>query len=275
MIGQVPTLDDILGLGGLELQLLIDFMLVFFLHTLRLSAFFLSAPFFGAAAIPVQARVIASVVIAFGFYGLIEVPDPQNLPFLGMVEVALIEIAIGLSLGLAFTIIFSAVALTGEKIAASAGLGFAAQMDPNSGGQTPVISQFLNLFAIAAFLSLDGHLHMISLIRMSYDVLPLGQPFQFSVFVSGGLTAAGHMFTIASQLMLPVVSILLLANITVGVVTRSAPQLNLFSFGFPLTILTCFVALYVSTTPFANGIAELIEFILEFIEDTIGEAGRG
>ena len=275
MIGQVPTLDDILGLGGLELQLLIDFMLVFFLHTLRLSAFFLSAPFFGAAAIPVQARVIASVVIAFGFYGLIEVPDPQNLPFLSMVEVALIEVAIGLSLGLAFTIVFSAVALTGEKIAASAGLGFAAQMDPNSGGQTPVISQFLNLFAIAAFLSLDGHLHMIALIRMSYEVLPLGQPFQFSVFVSGGLTAAGHMFTIASQLMLPVVSILLLANITVGVVTRSAPQLNLFSIGFPLTILTCFVALYVSTTPFASGIAELIEFILEFIEDTIGEAGRG
>jgi flagellar biosynthesis protein FliR len=275
MIGQVPTLDDILGLGGLELQLLIDFMLVFFLHTLRLSAFFLSAPFFGAAAIPVQARVIASVVIAFGFYGLIEVPDPQNLPFLSMVEVALIEVVIGLSLGLAFTIVFSAVALTGEKIAASAGLGFAAQMDPNSGGQTPVISQFLNLFAIAAFLSLDGHLHMIALIRMSYEVLPLGQPFQFSVFVSGGLTAAGHMFTIASQLMLPVVSILLLANITVGVVTRSAPQLNLFSFGFPLTILTCFVALYVSTTPFASGIAELIEFILEFIEDTIGEAARG
>jgi flagellar biosynthetic protein FliR len=275
MMEQLPTLDDVVGLGGIELQLLVDFVLVFFLHTLRLSAFFLSAPFFGAAAIPVQARVIASVVIAFGLYGLIEVPDPQNLPFLGIVEVALIEVAIGLSLGLAFTIVFSAVALTGEKIAASAGLGFAAQMDPNSGGQTPVISQFLNLFAIAAFLSLNGHLHMIALIRMSYEVLPLGQPFKFSAFVSGGLAAAGHMFTIASQLMLPVVSILLLANITVGVVTRSAPQLNLFSFGFPLTILTCFVALYVSTTPFASGIAEMIEFILEFIEDTIGEADRG
>jgi flagellar biosynthetic protein FliR len=275
MIAQVPALDDVLGLGGLELQFLIDFMLVFFLHTLRLSAFFLSAPFFGAAAIPVQVRVIVSVAIAFGFYGLIEVPDPQNLPFLSLIEVALIEVVIGLSIGLAFTIAFSAVALTGEKIAASAGLGFAAQMDPNSGGQTPVISQFLNLFAIAAFLSLNGHLHMIGLIRMSYEVLPLGQPFKFSAFITGGLAAAGHMFTIASQLMLPVVSILLLANITVGVVTRSAPQLNLFSFGFPLTMLTCFVALYVSTAPFASGIAEMIEFILEFIEDTIGEAGVG
>ena len=275
MIDQVPTLDDVLGLGGVELQSLVDFMLVFFLHTLRLSAFFLSAPFFGAAAIPVQVRVIFSVVNALCFYGMIEVPDPTNLPFLVMIEVALVEIAIGLSLGLAFTIVFSAVALTGEKIAASAGLGFAAQMDPNTGGQTPVISQFLNLFAIVAFLSLNGHLHMIALIRMSYEILPLGQPFQFSAFVSGGLAAAGHMFTIASQLMLPVVSILLLANITVGVVTRSAPQLNLFSFGFPLTMMTCFVALYISTTPLANGIAELVEFILEFMEDTIAEAGLG
>lgn len=275
MMGQFPTLDEIIGLGGLDLQLLLDFLLVIFLHTIRLSAFFLSAPFFGAAAIPIQARVIISVVIAFSFYGLIEVPDPKNLPFLALIEIVLIEIAIGLSLGLAFTIIFSAVALTGEKIAASAGLGFAAQMDPNSGGQTPVISQFLNLFAIAAFLSLSGHLHVISLLRMSYDVLPLGEDFNFGALIKGGLEAAGHMFTIASQLMLPVVSILLLANITVGVVTRSAPQLNLFSFGFPLTILTCFIALYVSTTPFASGISDMIEFILEFIEDIIGEARLG
>lgn len=275
MMGQFPTLDEIIGLGGLDLQLLLDFLLVIFLHTIRLSAFFLSAPFFGAAAIPIQARVIISVVIAFSFYGLIEVPDPKNLPFLALIEIVLIEIAIGLSLGLAFTIIFSAVALTGEKIAASAGLGFAAQMDPNSGGQTPVISQFLNLFAIAAFLSLSGHLHVISLLRMSYDVLPLGEELNFGALIKGGLEAAGHMFTIASQLMLPVVSILLLANITVGVVTRSAPQLNLFSFGFPLTILTCFIALYVSTTPFASGISDMIEFILEFIEDIIGEARLG
>lgn len=275
MMGQFPTLDEIIGLGGLDLQLLLDFLLVIFLHTIRLSAFFLSAPFFGAAAIPIQARVIISVVIAFSFYGLIEVPDPKNLPFLALTEIVLIEIAIGLSLGLAFSIIFSAVALTGEKIAASAGLGFAAQMDPNSGGQTPVISQFLNLFAIAAFLSLSGHLHVISLLRMSYDVLPLGEDFNFGALIKGGLEAAGHMFTIASQLMLPVVSILLLANITVGVVTRSAPQLNLFSFGFPLTILTCFIALYVSTTPFASGISDMIEFILEFIEDIIGEARLG
>lgn len=272
---QFPSLDQMLGLGGVELQLIMDFFLALFLQIIRISAFFLSAPFFGAAAIPIQVRVIVSIILAFSLYGSIDVPDPRELPFVVIIEIVLAETVIGLSLGLAFTIIFSAVALTGEKIAASAGLGFAAQMDPNSGGQTPVISQFLNLFAIAAFLSLNGHLHVISLLHASYEVLPIGRNFDFGAFVLAGLDAGGHMFAIASQLMLPVVSILLLANITVGIVTRSAPQLNLFSFGFPLTILTCFGALYISTTPFANGISDMLNFILQFLETTLEEADRG
>ena len=271
----LPSLDELIGLNGIDLQRLFDFLLTFFLHTLRLSAFFLAAPFFGAAAIPVQVRIIISILISFSFFGLISAPNPFDLPFLTIIEVVLIEITIGISLGLCMTIIFSAVALTGEKVAQAAGLGFAAQVDPNTGGQTPVVSQILNLFAITAFLSLNGHLHLISLLRSSYDIIPLGQSFNFKALIGAGLSAGGHMFTIASILMLPVVSILLLASVTVGVVTRSAPQLNLFSFGFPLTILSCFAALYLSTTPFAAGIKDMISFSLQFLEDTILEARNG
>lgn len=277
MIAQAPNLDTLLGVGGIELQQVFDLGLVFFMHTIRLSAFFLSAPFFGAAAIPVQVRIMISILISVALFGQIEVPDPQTLPFLGMVEVIMIEVALGLALGLIMTILFSAVAMAGEKIAASAGLGFASQVDPNSGGQTPVVSQILNLFAITVFLSLDGHLLAIALIRESYDLLPIGHTIGLPALVSAGLEAGGHMFSIASLLMLPVVSILLLANVTVGVVTRSAPQLNLFSFGFPLTILTCFFALYLSSIPMGFAIRDMIAFFLDFLEDTIAEAvdGRG
>ena len=80
------------------------------------------------------------------------------------------------------------------------------------------------------------------------------------------------MFSVASMLSLPVVSVLLLANVTVGVVTRSAPQLNLFSFGFPLTILTCFFALYFATTPLGFAIRDMLDFFLQFLEDTVVEA---
>ena len=272
MIAEVPSLDTLMGIGGIELQQVFDLGLVFFLHTIRLSAFFLSAPFFGAAAIPVQARIIVAVLISSALFGMIEVPDPRSLPFLALVEVIFIEVAIGLSLGLILSVLFSSVALAGEKIAASAGLGFAAQVYPNSGGQTPVVSQILNLFAIAVFLSMDGHLHCIAIMRMTYEVLPLGQLRDMSFLISAGLDSGGHMFAIASLLSLPVVSILLLANVTVGVVTRSAPQLNLFSFGFPLTILTCFFALYLATTPMGYAIRDMVEFVLQFVRDTVAEA---
>lgn len=272
MIAETPNLDELIGIGGVELQLIFDVGLLFFLHTIRLSAFFLSAPFFGAASIPVQVRVLISVLISVSLFGQIQVPDPQTLPFLALVEVIFVEIAVGLSLGLILTVLFSSVALAGEKIASSAGLGFAAQVDPNLGGQTPVISQLLNLFAIALFLGLNGHLICIDLIKTSYELMPLGRPFNFSALVAAGLTSGGHMFSIASMLSLPVVSILLLANVTVGVVTRSAPQLNLFSFGFPLTILACFFALYMATTPLSSAVHDMINFILEFMETTLAEA---
>jgi flagellar biosynthetic protein FliR len=273
MIAQSPDLDELIGIGGVELQMIFDTGLLFFLHTVRLSAFFLSAPFFGAASIPVQVRVMISVLISVSLFGKIEVPDPQTLPFLALVEVIFVEIAMGLSLGLILSVLFSSVALAGEKIASSAGLGFAAQVDPNLGGQTPVISQLLNLFAIAVFLGLDGHLVCIGLIKTSYELLPLGRPFNFQALISAGLTSGGHMFALGAMLSLPVVSILLLANVTVGVVTRSAPQLNLFSFGFPLTILACFFALYFVTTPMGYAVRDLISFVLSFLETTIAGAG--
>ena len=269
MIAQTPNLDDIIGVGGVELQLVFDYGLVFFLHTIRLSAFFLSAPFFGAASIPVQVRVMVSILISVSLFGKVEVPDPQTLPFLLLVEVIMVEIAMGLLLGLILTVLFSSVALAGEKVASSAGLGFAAQVDPNLGGQTPVISQLLNLFGIVLFLAMDGHLVCIALIKASYDLMPLGRPFNFQALIASGLTSGGHMFSMASLLSFPIVAILLLANITVGVITRSAPQLNLFSFGFPLTILACFFALYFATTPMAFATRDLLNFILEFLETSI------
>merc|ERR1711965_1020841 len=90
------------------------------------------------------------------------------------VMMMLVEIAIGLTAGLTLTIWFSAILLAGEKIAASAGLGFAAQVDPSTGGQTPVVSQILYLFLTVIFLSLDGHLIVIRIMLESYSMLPLG-----------------------------------------------------------------------------------------------------
>jgi flagellar biosynthetic protein FliR len=259
-------LDTATGLPGLELQRLMEMVLIFFLSTLRVGALLISAPFFGAASIPLQVRIMISVVLGVFMSTIVDVPDTSTLPFLSMINVVLGEILIGLAAGLMLSTLFAAVALAGEKIAASGGLGFAAQIDPMSGGQTPVISQFLTLFLIVIFLSLDGHLLVLAGIRTSYNIVPIGGPVAVTALTTANLDAAGDMFAIASRIMLPVASILLLTNIAVGVITRSAPQLNLFSFGFPMTLLAVFVSLYVTTTALGFAAGDLVRFSLESLE---------
>ena len=81
----------------------------------------------------------------------------------------------------------------------------------------------------------------------SYNHLPIGAMGDISVLIDGGIAAAGYMFLTATMIMLPVVTLLLMINITIGIITRSAPQLNLFSFGFPISLLGVFVILFLST----------------------------
>ena len=129
-------------------------------------------------------------------------------------------------------------------MATSAGLGYAAQIDPQAGGQTPVVSVILNLFLIVLFVSLDGHLLMLRVFFESFSILPIGSMPPPMVLIGAGIKAAGSMFIAASLIMLPVVGIILMINVSAGIMTRSAPQLNLFSFVFPVTILGAFIILY-------------------------------
>ena len=168
--------------------------------------------------------------------------------------------------GIVLSILFASVALAGEKIAASGGLGFAAQVDPNSGGQTPVVSQFLTLFLLTMFLSANGHLRLIEGLRQSFDIIPMGQPVSLMAMSQFVIDIGGEMFYLGALLMLPVVSILLLVNVTIGVVTRSAPALNFFSFGFPLTMMALFIVMYIYTKPLGFAIEDLSYYTIEVFE---------
>jgi flagellar biosynthetic protein FliR len=194
------------------------------------------------------------------------VPNFENLPFLALIRVMGVEVAIGLTGGIVLSILFASVALAGEKIAASGGLGFAAQVDPNSGGQTPVVSQFLTLFLLTMFLSANGHLRLIEGLRQSFDIIPMGQPVSLMAMSQFVIDIGGEMFYLGALLMLPVVSILLLVNVTIGVVTRSAPALNFFSFGFPLTMMALFIVMYIYTKPLGFAIEDLSYYTIEVFE---------
>ena len=259
--------SEIDAFPGLNLTQVINLLPLFFLSTIRVGAFMLSSPFYGMHGIPLQVRVVISFILGLAVVSFTGLPSEKLLNDLNFIFIVMVEIAVGLTAGLIVTIWFSSVALAGEKMATSCGLGYAAQIDPLAGGQTPVVSQTLNLFLIVLFITLDGHLLMLRVFFESYSILPIGSLPPPLVLIGAGIKAAGSMFIAASLIMLPVVGIILMINVSAGIMTRSAPQLNLFSFVFPVTILGFFIILYFSTGTMALAFSDLIFSSIEALED--------
>jgi flagellar biosynthetic protein FliR len=263
------------GLPGMPLQGLFDIFLQVFLVNLRIGAFLISAPFFGSRMVPLQIRIVFSIGLGLFIMSQIEAPDVAVLTSFFVVPLVLQELAIGLCVGLCMTIIFASVGLAGEKIAASSGLSFAMQVDPTGGGQTPVISQILTLFSLVIFFALNGHMLVLALMIESYTLVPIGAPLLYGAMLQTGIDAAGLMFAFAASIMLPIVAVLFIINLAIGIITKSAPQLNLFSFGFPITILSVFVLLVLSVTPLAWSFSDLLEATMAVLKTLIESMPNG
>lgn len=257
MLLPLTELQAMGGLPGLELNAVMSVMAKFMLASLRIGAFLVVSPIFGSTAIPVQVRVIVAAFLAVMVMAYSEVPDIESFNELRIIGVIITELLIGIAAGLILTIWFSAAVLAGEKIATSAGLGYAAQIDPNSGGQTPVVSQMLSLFMIILFLGVNGHLVVLRTMLESYSYLPIGAMPAWGAFIKGGVSAASAMFVAASIIMLPIAVVMLLINLAVGVITRSSPQLNLFSFAFPMSLLAIFILFYFSVDSMSHALKDL------------------
>ena len=272
------ALSNIAGVGplpGVNLQFVMELLAGLFLASLRIGAFLIASPFFGGSSVPLQVRIIMAVLLGVAVVTTVEVPDWQAFAGLNGLQVILTELAIGISSGLILTIWFSAALLAGEKIASSAGLGFAAQIDPDSGGQTPVVSKTFSLFLTVIFLSWNGHLLVLRAVADSYTYLPIGAMPAFPVLIQSGIAAAGSMFFAATIIMLPLTAFLMAINLVIGVITRSAPQLNLFSFGFPISMIGIFVLLYLWVDVLGGAMDDLSHAAAENIQLVLGTMING
>ena len=272
------ALSNIAGVGplpGVNLQFVMELLAGLFLASLRIGAFLIASPFFGGSSVPLQVRIIMAVLLGVAVVTTVEVPDWQAFAGLNGIQVILTELAIGISSGLILTIWFSAALLAGEKIASSAGLGFAAQIDPDSGGQTPVVSKTFSLFLTVIFLSWNGHLLVLRAVADSYTYLPVGAMPAFPVLIQSGIAAAGSMFFAATIIMLPLTAFLMAINLVIGVITRSAPQLNLFSFGFPISMIGIFVLLYLWVDVLGGAMDDLSHAAAENIQLVLGTMING
>ena len=261
----LPIINELEALPGLELQELFTFLILLLIASLRVGAFLVSAPFFGGRMVPLQIRIVFSFCLGFWILGTLQFPDQNTLLGPKLILIVLQELFIGLTVGLVLNICFSAVSLAGEKIAATSGLAFASQVDPTGGGQSPVISQIFMIFLIVVFFSVNGHLIVLGLIYKSFELYPLGQFTSYGDLISAGLSASDILFRSAAAIVLPVVVVLLFVNIAIGFITKSAPQLNLFSFGFPMTLIGAFLILFYSVDAIAFAFKDLIQEIIDLV----------
>ena len=271
----LPIVNELGALPGLELQELFTFLILLLIASLRVGAFLISAPFFGSRMVPLQIRIVFSFCLGFWILGTLQFPDQNTLLGPKLILIVLQELFIGLTVGLVLNICFAAVTLAGEKIAATSGLAFASQVDPTGGGQSPVISQIFFLFLIVVFFSVNGHLMVLGLIYKSFEFYPLGEFTSYGELVSAGLSASDILFKSAAIIVLPIIIVLLFVNIAIGFITKSAPQLNLFSFGFPMTLIGAFLILFYSVDAIAFAFKDLIQSIIDLVMSLLVEPSDG
>jgi len=222
----------------------------------RISACLIAAPILSSTSVNTRLRVSLAMVLTILIYPLHDWPIVDVLSGAGLV-LFLEQVVIGVMMGLILQIVFAAVSAAGEFISLSMGLGFAMMADPNSGVQTPVISQFLVILATLVFVSIGGHLILIELLLDSFRLWPIGEPQLEMAMVWDLLQWSVLLFTGATMIALPAMVVLLLTNSAMGVVSRAAPSLNVFAVGFPLTLLMGIVVLIVLLPSFMGNVQSL------------------
>lgn len=201
------------------------------------------APLFGNRSIPKRVKLGLGLLLSAIVAPVIPaMPAIEPMSLAGVLILAQ-QFIIGLAMGLAMRFVFAAVEMAGEIIGLTMGLGFATFFDPQSQGRSSVVSQFLGLLTIMLFLAADIHLMLLATLVESFTAMPItaspmGVASSYKLVIWGG-----QIFAAGTQLALPIIAALLITNLALGILTRAAPQLNLFAIGFPLTLGVGFIVL--------------------------------
>ena len=218
---------------------------------IRILAMLATAPVFDNRTIQRRTRVGLAALIAILMMPLL--PAPPVLNSAQAIPVLLQQILIGVSRGFSMRLVFAAFEMAGDLLGLQMGLAFAQFIDPARGGQTPLIGSFLGVLASLVFLVIDGHLLVIAAVVQSFELIPISA--DLSVVNPQNIAMAGSiMFMLALQISLPVLAAVLISNIVLGILARAAPQLNVMSIGFSITIGAGLWVLWVSLPYFIAGI---------------------
>lgn len=233
----------------------------------RYGAFFMAAPIFGTKIVSMRVRVVLSLALTLLLVPLL--PPFERFDGVSVTSFIVVthQIIIGIALGFVLQVMFQVFVLAGQYIAMKMGLGFASMNDPSSGVSVTILSQFYLLTASLLFLSINGHLKIISMLHDSFIVLPVSTEGLSIGALQSIINLGGWMFSSALTIALPVLTALLLVNIAFGIVNRAAPQMNIFAVGFPITLMLGMLIMWVSFPSFETAFVRYIEQGISYAEN--------
>ncbi len=203
----------------------------------RVTAFLLAAPIFGSQVITARVRLVLGVMVTFLITPFLPAPPAFSGISLTTLLITLQQVLIGVTLAFIFQVVFQVFVLAGQYIAMKMGLGFASMNDPANGVTVTIISQFYLLTTTLLFVSVNGHLIILQILIDSFTIMPIGKKGFSGIDFYQIANLGSWMFASALTIALPVLTALLVVNISFGVMSRAAPQINIFAVGFPITLI--------------------------------------
>ncbi len=203
---------------------------------LRVLALFGALPVLSQRAVPVRLRIaLSALIVLCAQVGLPTMPVialDSSTAFLLVVQ----QLLIGFSLGFAVRIVFAAVEFAGEIVGLQMGLNFAGFFDPATGGQATAVSRFFGVTVSWLFMVINGHLLVVMAVVRSFHAFPVSsEPFAF-LKATQPQTWGSEIFQLGLWISLPMIAMLLFTNLVLGVISRVAPQMNIYAIGFPVTL---------------------------------------
>ena len=239
----------------------------------RVAMVFTVAPIFGGRLVPIKMRVLTALVITAVLVPVIPAAPAVDPLSAEGVLITLQQLLIGLALGFMLQMVFSAMVIGGHTIALGMGLGFASMVDPQNGVNVPVVGQYYTTIATLLFLALDGHLMLISVLSESFHSMPVAVDGLSRQSLWDVVAWASRMFAGGVLIAMPAITALLLTNIAFGVITRAAPQLNIFGVGFPLTLTLGFIIMFITLPALVPQFGDLLGEAFDLLRGLVQTSG--
>ncbi|MDI6793670.1 MAG: flagellar biosynthetic protein FliR [bacterium] len=231
----------------LNLEPLVKHFQAFFLVLGRTSGIFVASPFFGSMEIPVQVKAALILLLSLIIFPVVGLGLGERIPE-NMVHYGILvgqEVIIGLIIGFITSLIFSAFQLSGQFYSLQIGFGIVSVMDPLSQTEIPIIGQLVGLFALLIFILFGGHHLTIRALCESYTLVPVIHLSAASSLLIHIVDLAAAMFLIAMKIGLPIIGTVFLTDVSFGILSRAAPQMNIMMVGWPVKILVGLITLII------------------------------